>query len=186
MMLVFGGGRSDQLGRGAAAGQLVGDGRPDLIIGAHNALEPATNTRPGAAYIISGERLAALQRQPAQAGDRRVDSVGSDTDTALYGVLNGSQFGTEVGYQQGRLVVTAPRSRAGEANRIGGARIFEFDDGVPRVVADIIVETPRYDGRMGDTLAIDPSRPFMAIGGHQGEGTGPENGAVYYFELSEL
>ena len=187
MMLVFGGaGRSDQLGRGAIAGNFLGDERPELVISAPNAVQEGTNVRTGAAYVISGERIAGLQKQPAAAGERRIDLVGGETDVVIYGEFNGQQFGTEVGVVEGHLAVAITRERAGEARQIGGLHLFRFDADVPERVAQMVIETARFEGRMGGTLETDPSRPFIAVGGHLGAATGPENGAVYYFHLSDL
>lgn len=186
-MLVFGGAsRSDLLGRGVTAHNLVGDERPELIVSGVNVRNPDNNQRSGGVYIISGERLAGLQLQPAAAGERRVESVGVDDDIALYGDFSGQQFGSELVALSGRLVVGVARDQVGEIRQIGGARIYGFTAGLPELLADLVLETSRFEGRLGDTMAIDPTRGYLAIGGHLGEATGPENGAVYYFNLSEL
>lgn len=186
MVSLAGGGNRPQAGWSLATGNLIGDPRPDLAIGAINHTFRG-NERSGAVYVVDGAWLAELEPEEANVDRPTYHPLGpADDQVVLLGSVPGEQYGYALEVVGGRLFVTRPVGVVGEQRAIGGAEVYVFDQGVPRRVAQLSGETWRSGGRMGDAIISDRTRPLLTIGGRQASGLGTESGAAYTHDLSAL
>lgn len=187
-MITLGGeGNRPQAGWDISAGNVVGGPETDLVVGAINHVDP-DNVRTGAVYVVDGEWLADLATHDPEQARPAVHPLGEgDARTVFYGREAGESFGRSVQVVGGRIIVGKLFSTIGEATRVGGADVYVIGQlGLPQRIAAIAGETWRQDGRIGEIIRNDRTRPLIVIGGFQASGLATDAGAVYYYNLSGL
>lgn len=177
-----------QLGHAVAAGNVTGGPEIDLVIGAPNSTNDG-NVRTGAVFVVDGAYLTALPTEPpdrllpaifpvAPDGAERVRLLGTEANEA---------FGRSVAVVGGRVIAGRLAGRVGDRTNIGGAQIYGFrPTGLPYRAAAIAGETWRQQSLIGEALAFDRSRTFIAIGGYQASGLATDAGAVYVYNLAGI
>lgn len=179
---------SAEFGASLAIGDVAGDERPDLLIGAPNQLEPRSNQRRGAFYVIDAQWLSGLR--PTAIADRAAFVVTADPGARVVlvsGDHNGSRFGHAVAVAGGRLAIASHLfSPIGRTARVGGGSFYRIGPTGPARVAGFISETWRPDNRIGEALVADPARPYVLFGGSFGAGYQPDAGAVYPLHLDAI
>lgn len=178
---------SSEFGAALATGDVIGDARPDLLVGAPTQIEPRSNQRRGAFYVIDAQWLAGLR--PTAIADRRAFVVTADPGARvvlIHGDHNGSRFGHAVA-ATGRVAIASHLfSPIGRTARVGGGSMYRIGEAGPRRVAGFISETWRPGNRIGESLVADPERPVVLFGGAFGAGFQPDAGAVYPLLLDAL
>jgi hypothetical protein len=177
---VLGQAPGDQLGTGVGAGDINGDGKADVLLGAPNAAFGPT-LHPGRAYAIFGRTF-----QPGTTIDLRTTSA----DVALAGPDDGAELGATMlggdlnGDGVDEWVVGAPGAdRTGQAYRILGRTVWS-DLGVMAAATQgnrpgdqagsaLAIGDVNGDG-VGDLVMSSPSFDGITLGNVDG-------GAVYVF-----
>lgn len=176
-----------EFGFALAVGDVVGDARPDLLIGAPNQIEPLTNQRRGAFSIIDGFWLAGLR--PVEIADRPpfiVHAQPGNEVRVIHGRHAGSRFGHGVAATHGIAIVSHLYSPVGRAARVGGGSMYQVGADGPALMAGFVAESWRPESRVGESLTADPHRPLVLFGGALGAGFQPDAGAVYPIDLSGM
>ena len=173
-------------GHSVAAGNVIGGAEIDLVIGAPNTTNDG-NVRTGGVFVVDGAYLASLPSEPPDRLQPAIFSVapaGADR-TLLLGTENAESFGRSVTVIGGRVIAGRLAGRVGLRTNIGGAQVYGFHaSGLPYRAAAIAGETWRQNSLIGEVLARDRTRPFLAIGGYQASGLATDAGAVYVYNLS--
>ncbi|MGK0359760.1 MAG: hypothetical protein ACI9U2_002066, partial [Bradymonadia bacterium] len=119
-MAAFSGRQSGaEFGFSLAVGDMVGDARPDLLIGAPSQIEPLTNQRRGAFTIIDGYWLAGLRPVAVADGPPFIVHAQPGNDVrVIHGRHSGSRFGHAVATTRGVAVVSHLYSPVGRAARV--------------------------------------------------------------------
>jgi hypothetical protein len=176
---------NSQLGASVAGGSdLDGDGSPDLVIGAI-ALQVDGQTT-GGAYVLTGSWLAGLPRAPIDApGEPIIISGGAPV--LVTGRTAGERFGAAVAVAGPYFGVGTPLANDSGVAQVGGARIYRITDGTAILAAQLVGETYRAGGRVGESLAggwLAPGLPAFAVGGLDASGAAFDAGAVYAFPVA--
>jgi hypothetical protein len=151
---------AETLGDSAAVGDFDGDGIDDLALGATNAPSPTGGANAGAAYVISGTKLA-------QSGSLDLDDPTTFAATSrILAASAGEQLGTAVALAHVRspafadLLVSAPGARgSGGATRAGRVYVV-YGTSAPLQVTvgdgggeDAIFYGPTADSQFGLAIA---------------------------------
>lgn len=187
-MLTFAGeGNRPQAGFAIAAGNVIGGAEVDLVVGAVNHVD-GDNVRTGAVYVVDGAFIEALPPEDPDRLQPTFHPLGDEaTRTVIYGRENGEQFGRSLRIVGGRIIIGRAFAPSGDALRVAGADIYGFGAlGLPRRIAAIGGETFKPEGRVGEIVVHDRSRPLVAVGGFQASGLATDAGAVYVYNLSGL
>lgn len=177
-------------GYAVGAGDVDGDGIPDLAVGLPNA---ATNGNSyGAVQLLYGAYLRSLPTEAAQ--DTAAPTYALFTDNTrpsafVFGTQPGEQLGQSVGAARlpgnlGVVIGGSPRGALGGKVLSGGARAFPFTAGVglsPSPVLGFGGETRRVGGLLGDFLSVGAlsGAPVILVGGYDGSGVATDSGALY-------
>ncbi|MCB9550082.1 MAG: VCBS repeat-containing protein, partial [Myxococcales bacterium] len=181
---------SAEAGFALAAGDLDGDGVPDLVVGAPNHL--VEGQRRGGVWVVPGTHVAGLQRRTPEAS--RADAEGFDPRGAAWrveGRFPGERFGTSVGAAGSVILASTLIANYSGVPEVGGARLYQVGPtGVDRAAVGMLVgQTARPGGRLGDRAhgrAVGGRLAFI-VGGYDAQGIEGDQvfdpGAAYGFYL---
>ncbi len=171
-----------QAGHALAAGDLDGDGVPELVVGAVN--HARDRQAVGGAWVVTGRFMAGLTPDPVGTTTWQPFTPPGQAAWIVEGRVSGERFGSSVAVLPGgRFAVGAPLGAYSGVPQVGGARVYRVERGAldPEPVAALVGETWRPGDRLGEALAagVLGGRPVLVVGGYDGSGAGVDSGSAY-------
>lgn len=178
-------------GWSVAAGDLNGDGIPEIVSG--GPLHLSQGIRPGGVWIADGRYVASLPRsqgaQPDGSAGQRYAPEGQMAQV-LSGAVNGERFGLGLAIVNGVLAIGGPSGAYSGTPLVGSVQFYRGGpDGVdPEPIALFTGETYRPGGRLGEFIKAGTigGRARLIIGGYDASGGGLDNGAAYLLDIGDL
>ncbi len=176
-----------EAGASLAAGDVDGDGKTDLIVGAPG-YESPVNVEVGGVWVVSGTALATLQRQTLTGTALPADNATTATTLVgapLAGRITDARFGVTVATvpdpasSRSLVAVGIPNGTLGGAVRGGGVEIFRWGTSAldPSPWGYVGGETVDVNAQLGSTLAGRAG--WLAVGAVNSNGTGADQGAIW-------
>ncbi|MCA9545217.1 MAG: FG-GAP repeat protein [Myxococcales bacterium] len=170
-----------QFGTSVAAGDLDGDGVPELAVGGIGL--QSNGVGAGGVWVLPGTWLAALEGEAFD--DAPEVALGDADGQVLTGRVAGERFGAAVAIGGGLLAVGTPLTDEEGVPGVGGVNIYRRGAGGLIRVARMAGETWRPGGRLGEQIsaAEGPDGVLFVVGGFEAIGLAQDAGAAYGFVL---
>ncbi|MEE2755612.1 MAG: FG-GAP-like repeat-containing protein [Myxococcota bacterium] len=176
-----------QAGWSLASGDLDGDGRPELAVGAW--VRRTNNVPVGGVWVVPGTAFEEYQLKSVAVANSEPPELLNQwgREWLVQGQTRDSQMGYALAIAGEYLAVGIPQANSGETSRVGQVSLYRVTgDGVSNAPAAIMVgETDDPGSRLGRVLSSGSlgGQPAFATGADFGEATGLDNGSVYLIQL---